>query len=403
MSYLGEQLRHRHSETVYLDFSKTSMSFSQLRAKMRGTLDIVWVIDWIESIRRLGLGKFDFVGCTGVLHHLKNPQTGLNTLGEAQSDNGGAEFMVYGSYGRTGIYQIQNLMRIINQRDSTMKGELKAARYILNILPADHWFRHIQFSDVQTMGDTGIYDLLLHKRDVSYTIRALYEWVCMGGYKFVDHSLPENRLPLSIHMRINSSLLFSKLAKKDISAQETVSEIMVGNIKLHDAYASKIPRSEAILKPGKGVVYAQGSPTGFPHVINNPDNHMLHRKELVVVAILTRVINHKTSKNGNYKLLHPVTTEGFIWPSNEFNNFVLTALTKLPNRPKCLLTLIQEYNDAEKDNITIQEGSLMFEYLFFYLKMTGVFYVRHRSIPEFPLTCCSNQYSIVEHNSITDF
>ena len=61
------------------------MSFSQLRAKMRGGLDIVWVIDWIESIPRLGLGEFDFIGCTGVLHHLKNPQKGLNALNEIQS------------------------------------------------------------------------------------------------------------------------------------------------------------------------------------------------------------------------------------------------------------------------------------------------------------------------------
>ena len=189
------------------------MSFSQLRAKMRGGLDIVWVIDWIESIPRLGLGKFDFVGCTGVLHHLKNPQKGLNALNEIQSENGGAEFMVYGTIGRTGIYQIQNLLKIINEHGISMERELKEAKGVLKILSDDHWFRHFQFSDVNTMGDIGIYDLLLHKRDVSYTIRDLYEWVKHGGYKFVDHSLPENRLSLSIHIRINDNVLFKKLDK----------------------------------------------------------------------------------------------------------------------------------------------------------------------------------------------
>ena len=112
VSYLGEQLRNRNSETVYVDFSRRSMSVSQLRAKMRGILDIVWIVDWLESIPRLGMGLFDFIGCTGVLHHLKDPQKGLNTLGEFQSGKGGAMFMVYGHYGRSGIYQIQNLLQI---------------------------------------------------------------------------------------------------------------------------------------------------------------------------------------------------------------------------------------------------------------------------------------------------
>ena len=263
---------------------------------MRGDLDIVWVIDWIESIPLLGLGKFDFVGCTGVLHHLKNPQKGLNTINEVQSENGGAEYMVYGTYGRTGIYQIQDLLKTINRHDHTMENELKAAKDILKILPDDHWFRHFQFSDANTMGDIGIYDLLLHKRDVSYTIPDFYEWFQQGGYKFVDHSLPENRLSLSIHIRINDNLLFKKLHKMHISLQEAVSEIMVGNVIKQDAYVSKIHDSEAILKSGESVVYAHGSPTGFRHVMNDQNNHVRFRTGSYVVATLTRSKVDETSK-----------------------------------------------------------------------------------------------------------
>ena len=71
---MGEQLNSTNSETMYFDFSKTSMSIAQIRAKSRRLSNIVWVIDWIENLPRLGLGRFDFVGCTGVLHHLKSPQ-----------------------------------------------------------------------------------------------------------------------------------------------------------------------------------------------------------------------------------------------------------------------------------------------------------------------------------------
>ena len=57
---MAEQVYDTNSEIVYCDFSKPSMSISQLKVKMRGSSKVVWIIDWIESLPRLGLGKFDF-------------------------------------------------------------------------------------------------------------------------------------------------------------------------------------------------------------------------------------------------------------------------------------------------------------------------------------------------------
>ena len=398
VSYLGEQLRQKNSEAVYLDFSKTSMSFSQLKAKIRGGLEIVWVVDWIESFPRLGMGLFNFIGCTGVLHHLKNPQRGLNILSDIQSKNGGAHVMVYGTYGRAAIYQIQNLLQIIKHNDHNLKDEVKSAKVIVKILPDEHWFRHFQFLDFHTMGDIGIYDTLLHKRDVSYTIPDFYEWVQQGGYKFVDHSLPENRLPLSLRFRINDNVIFSKLVKMRISLQEAISEILVGSIFKQNAYVSKMNNSEAIIYPGKSVVFAHGSPAGFRHVMNDPSNFIQYQKKSFVVATLARNAVVDTSKNDeHHSLTRPVTHGTFIWPDNDFNNFIITELTKKPNRKKDLITLIRGYNAVRKSNITTLEGSMMFSNLFSYLKTTGVFYVKHKLIPDFHLTCCSHKYSILGH------
>ena len=79
--FMAEQINDTNSEVVYYDFSKTSMSITQSKIKTRQSLQVVvWIIDWIESIPRLGLGKFDFSLSTGVLHHLKIPQKGLNIV-----------------------------------------------------------------------------------------------------------------------------------------------------------------------------------------------------------------------------------------------------------------------------------------------------------------------------------
>ena len=106
--FAGEQLRHTNAEVLYLDFSSTSMKISQRRARARKLGNIIWIRSWIEDVRFLGLGLFDDFSCSGVLHHLKSPIYGLNILKDQLTNDGGINIMVYGQYGRTGVYQMQN-------------------------------------------------------------------------------------------------------------------------------------------------------------------------------------------------------------------------------------------------------------------------------------------------------
>ena len=177
---MAEQLNHTNSEIVYIDFSRASMSFAQKRILMRRCSKIVWVADWIENIPRLGLSKFDLVQCIGVLHHLKRPQMGLDILKERLVQNGGLSLMMYAKYGRTGVYQIQYLLGIINTHQKTMLIEIEEAKIILKMLPAYHWAYHIPYIsmiDPDTAGNIRIYDLLLHKRDLSYSVPDLIEYL----------------------------------------------------------------------------------------------------------------------------------------------------------------------------------------------------------------------------------
>ena len=60
-------------------------------------------------------GKFDMISVTGVLHHLNDPDHGLRVLVDSLKEHGGMEIMVYAQYGRTGLYQLQEILRLINQ------------------------------------------------------------------------------------------------------------------------------------------------------------------------------------------------------------------------------------------------------------------------------------------------
>ena len=86
----------------------------------------------------------------------------------------------------------------------------------------------------------------------------------------------------------------------------------------------------------------------------------------------------------------------FVWPSSEFNNFILERLTKKPIRPDSVPNLIMKFNQETKSNITLEEGKEMFNEFYSYVKDSRIFFLKHKSIQTFPLTCCSfNLYSIL--------
>jgi len=59
---------------------------------------------------------FDQIVCTGVLHHLPDPDAGLRALRGVLNADGAMHLMVYAPYGRTGIYMLQEFCRRIGIR-----------------------------------------------------------------------------------------------------------------------------------------------------------------------------------------------------------------------------------------------------------------------------------------------
>src|SRR6185295_2328396 len=55
--------------------------------------------------------RFDLVVCTGVLHHLADPDAGLAALRDVLAPGGAMNIMVYAPYGRTGVYILQDFCK----------------------------------------------------------------------------------------------------------------------------------------------------------------------------------------------------------------------------------------------------------------------------------------------------
>jgi SAM-dependent methyltransferase len=89
----------------------------------------------IEQVGELGQ-TFDQIACTGVLHHLPDPDNGLQSLRSVLAPRGALHLMVYATYGRAGIYMMQDYCRLLGV-DATDE-ELQDLGTVIGALSADH-------------------------------------------------------------------------------------------------------------------------------------------------------------------------------------------------------------------------------------------------------------------------
>ena len=257
--FLAEQLRGTDAEIVHLDMSHASIVLAQERARIRGLTNITWVHYSLLSLPALGLGKFDYINCSGVLHHLADPDLGLRVLLSALKEGGAIGLMLYATTGRTGVYQMQALMSMVNHSSTGEEAgdtrKIANTRDLLGSLPASNWFMASEalFND-HKMGDAGIYDLLLHSQDRSYSVGELFDWLGdrtegadgadgAGGHglhlAFTD--VQRGRSPYLPHMVLGRKppAMAAALRQLPRRQQYEMAELMIGDIIAHTLYLTR--------------------------------------------------------------------------------------------------------------------------------------------------------------------
>ncbi|HYD73104.1 MAG TPA: class I SAM-dependent methyltransferase [Candidatus Binatia bacterium] len=245
--YLAEQLHERNAEVVYADISGASMRIAQQRAAIRNLRNIHWRHESVLSLTPENAGFFDYISCTGVLHHLADPALGLRRLKALLKPGGAIGVMIYGKYGRSGVYQMQKLMRLINEDETDLAAKVRTTRQVLAQLPPTNWFRHNEsfLSDHKNLGDSGVVDLLLHEQDVAYSIDEVHQLLADVGLNFVEFTDPRMRLAYRPETYIRDPALLDKIRKLDRVKRQAISELMVGLFMKHEFYVSQQPDCQA--------------------------------------------------------------------------------------------------------------------------------------------------------------
>jgi very-short-patch-repair endonuclease/2-polyprenyl-3-methyl-5-hydroxy-6-metoxy-1,4-benzoquinol methylase len=174
-------LREPDAHVTAIDISETSLRHTgelQRKYSLRN-LDLHRLA--IEDVGELGR-TFDQIVCTGVLHHLPDPDTGLRSLRGVLAPEGAMQLMVYATYGRAGIYMMQEYCRLVGI--GATEAELRDLGATIGALSADHPIADVARRTKDFTYPDALADALLHPQDRAYTVPQLYAWLERCGLEF---------------------------------------------------------------------------------------------------------------------------------------------------------------------------------------------------------------------------
>ncbi len=241
---LAEQCRGINAEIIHLDLSASSLEIAQARAKIRGLSNITWVHGSLLDAPQLLDGPFDFIESQGVLHHLANPEEGLAALSQMLRDDGVLCLMLYATYGRESVYQMQNLMQILNKGEASAQQRVDNCKTVMSHLPSTNRIADLppKCEDLQSFGDVGIYDMFLHSQDRAYTVAQVYDFVASSGlvptHFFFDMQKEGNDL-YNLEHYLGESELSDAVRRLPLREKQAAAELMHGDIFKHAFYAAK--------------------------------------------------------------------------------------------------------------------------------------------------------------------
>ena len=224
----------RPGEVVWLDRSAAARRIAEARAAARKLPNIRFVEGSLVELPESGLGPFDYIDCCGVLHHLPDPLAGLRALAGALAPGGGIGLMVYAPHGRTGVYMMQDALRLLAPPEEPPAARVEVARRLWRQAPETAWLRKNPWlTDHVSGGDAGLYDLLLNPRDTAFTVPALDALVRAAGLRiacFVEPVRydPDGYLP--------DPRLRARTAALDPVRRAALAEAVTGNMGIHIAY-----------------------------------------------------------------------------------------------------------------------------------------------------------------------
>jgi SAM-dependent methyltransferase len=223
-------LRWPAARVIGIDFSATSVRHTKALKRKHSLKNLQVYQLPIKRVHELEM-SFDQIICTGVLHHLADPDAGLRALREVLAPDGAMQLMVYAPYGRAGIYLLQDFCRRVGIY-ATDEG-LKELIAVIKALPPGHPLENLLREAPDFRQEAELADALLNPQDRAFSVPQLFELVQRGGLRFgrwVKQS------PYSPHCGALAEItLTSRMAQLPPEEQYAAAELFRGTMVRHSA------------------------------------------------------------------------------------------------------------------------------------------------------------------------
>jgi SAM-dependent methyltransferase len=213
--------------------------------------------------------KFDYIQSVGVLHHLGDPLQGLKSLVRLLKPSGGMGIALYGKTGRTGIYDVQQMVRMLQQQRTIRRepgagdGATKEAvdkdgatkelsddklvsQYLLEGLPALNWLRrNTLWHEAALRDDSERMDIMAHPCDQAYSVSGLVQLATRAGLRVSDWPLAgAYALPSAM---VQHPVLGPRIERLSKLRRFALAELVHGNMGMHAVYLVPNDRPHAVV------------------------------------------------------------------------------------------------------------------------------------------------------------
>jgi len=225
-------LRWPAAQITGIDFSANSVRCTE-ELKRKYNLNNLQVRQLpIERVSDLKM-TFDQIICTGVLHHLADPDAGLSALRGVLKPDGAMHLMVYAPYGRTGIYMLQEFCRRIgiHANDEEIRDLIAA----LTALPPGHPLENLLREAPDFRQEAALADALLNPQDRAYSVPQLFDFIQKAGLTFGRWL---KQAPYTPHCGVVAKIpQASRLAQLSVAEQYAAVELFRGTMVRHSMVA----------------------------------------------------------------------------------------------------------------------------------------------------------------------
>src|SRR5579862_9212249 len=225
-------LRWPAAQVTGIDCSETSVCCTEELKKKYNLKNLQIHQLAIEQVNELAM-SFDQIVCTGVLHHLADPDAGLAALRSVLNPDGSMQIMVYAPYGRTGIYMLQEFCRRIGIHATDV--DIRDLIAALSALPPGHPLQSLLAQAPDFRNEAALADALLHPQDRAYSVPQLFEFLKNGGLTFGRWV---RQAPYSLHCGVIAKIpQTTRMARLSPLEQYAAIELFRGTMVRHSLVA----------------------------------------------------------------------------------------------------------------------------------------------------------------------